>query len=65
MDFNFVAETKKKKQEKIATSGSSNVVTDEIRVQARKLAESSKGLDIAAFQRKHNIQVMNVEELLS
>ena len=49
---------------KIATSGSPNVITAKIIAEARKLAESSKGLDIAAFQRKHHIYVMNVDELL-
>ena len=53
-----------KMTKKIATSGSPNVITAEIRAEARKLAESSKGLDIAAFQKKHHIYVMNVDELL-
>ena len=52
------------KEKKTATSGSPNVITAEIRTEAKKLAESSKGLDIAAFQRKYHIYVMNVAELL-
>ena len=52
----------------IATGGNQtsgpNQITKEIREEAIKLAESSKGLDIAAFQRKHNISVMNVDELI-
>lgn len=54
--------------DEIASSGSQkkspNQITDEIREEAVKLAESPKGLDIAAFQKKHNIYVMNVDELL-
>lgn len=50
--------------EEIATSGSPNAITPEIRAAAKKLAESSTGLDIAAFQRKYHIYVMNVDELL-
>ena len=51
-------------EKKIATSGSPNVITSEIKAKARKLAESPKGLDIAAFQKKYHIYVMNVDELL-
>lgn len=47
-----------------ATSGNHGVITDEIKAEARRLAESPKGLDIAAFQRKYKIHVMNVDELL-
>lgn len=67
MDFDFGL---KDQVDEIATSGSPNhpnhpnQITQEIKDEARKLAESSKGLDIAAFQRKYNIQVMNVDELL-
>lgn len=57
-----------KKSDEIATGGNQtggpNQVTKEIRDEAIKLAESSKGLDIAAFQRKYNISVMNVDELI-
>ena len=49
---------------KTATSGNPNVITAKMVAEARKLAESSKGLDIAAFQKKHHIYVMNVDELL-
>ena len=71
-DFNFMTDSKEKKKiatsgnpkKKTATSGSPNVITAEIKAEARKLAESSKGLDIAAFQKKHHIYVMNVAELL-
>lgn len=52
----------------IASSGSQksgpNGITKEIHEKAIKLAESPKGLDIAAFQKKHNISIMNVDELL-
>jgi len=48
----------------IATGGGPNVITSEIYAEARKLAASSKGLDIAKFQKKYNIHVMNVDELL-
>lgn len=65
-DFNFVMGDKKQKEEQkeIATSGNPNVITAKIVAEARKMAESPKGLDIAAFQRKHHIYVMNVDELL-
>lgn len=62
MDFDFGVKT--------ATSGTPVVkagparITEEIKDAAKKLAGSAKGLDIASFQREHNIQVMNVEELL-
>lgn len=67
MDFDFVNDDEsddKNIEPKTATSGSPNIITPEIKAAARKLAESSKGLDIAAFQREHNIYIMNVEELL-
>lgn len=55
-------------EDEIATGGNQksvpNSITKEIRDEAIKLAESSKGLDIAAFQRKYNIYVMNVDELI-
>jgi hypothetical protein len=55
-------------ENEIASSGSQksgpNGITKEIHEKAIKLAESPKGLDIAAFQKKHNISVMNVDELL-
>lgn len=54
----------KVKEKKTATSGGLNVITAKIKAEARKLAESSKGLDIAAFQKKYHIYVMNVDELL-
>lgn len=63
-DFNFVMGSKEPKEKKTATSGSPNVITPEIRTEARALAGSSKGLDIAAFQKKYHIYVMNVDELL-
>ena len=71
-DFDFMKDDKAakkvpkkiiKNKKQIATSGSP-VITKEIKAEARKLAESSKGLDIAAFQRKHRIHVMNVDQLL-
>ena len=73
-DFNFMTDPKEEKKiatsgslkekKKTATSGSPNVITAKIKAEARKLAESSKGLDIAAFQKKYHIYVMNVDELL-
>jgi len=63
-DFNFVMGNKEQKEKEIATSGSPNIITAKIQTEARKLAESSKGLDIAAFQKKYHIYVMNVDELL-
>ena len=56
------------KEDEIASSGNQktgpNSITKEICEEARRLAESSNGLDIAAFQKKYNIYVMNVDELL-
>lgn len=65
--FDFVKDKKETNKDETATSGNQggpNQITDDIRAKARKLAESPKGLDILAFQRKHNIQIMNVDELL-
>lgn len=61
MDFDFGLNDT---THKTATSGSPNPITQEIKDEARTLAESPKGLDIAAFQRKHNIYVMKMDELL-
>lgn len=63
MDF-LKDKYKEEKEVETATSGHPNVITPEICAEARKLAESPKGLDIAKFQRKHNIHIMNVDELL-
>lgn len=56
------------KEDEIATGGNQtsgpNQITKKIRDEAIRLAESPKGLDIAAFQRKYNISVMNVDELI-
>ena len=52
------------KKKKKARSNGPSPVTNEIRAEAKKLAESSTGLDIAAFQRKYNLQVMNIDEIL-
>ena len=53
---------------KIATSGNpghgASVITPEIKAEARKRAESPKGLHIPSFQKEFNITVMNVDELL-
>lgn len=71
MNDNFIAfadEIETEQIDRIASSGNQtsgpNGITKEIREEAIKLAESSKGLDIAAFQKKHNISVMNVDELI-
>ena len=65
MDFDFVKDKEEiEVKDKTATSGSPNIISDEIKAKARALAESPKGLDIAAFQRKYHIQVMNIDELL-
>lgn len=79
MDFDFGLKDTTHDTTETATSGSPversslqqtpmrktpNAITQEIKDEARVLAESPKGLDIAAFQRKHNIYVMNMDELL-
>lgn len=68
VDIFTTTENNKCELNEIATGGNQtsgpNQITDEVRKEAIKLAESSKGLDIAAFQRKHNISVMNVDELI-
>lgn len=68
VDIFVTTENTKCELNEIATGGNQtsgpNQITDEVRREAIKLAESSKGLDIAAFQRKHNISVMNVDELI-
>lgn len=66
-DFDFVKESDIEEKE-TDTSGNPastpNAVTPEMVAEAMELAGSPKGLDIAAFQRKHNIQVMNIDEIL-
>jgi len=64
-DFNFVDEAES------ATSGSpeKNVevtggITEDIRIEAKRLAESPEGLDIAAFQKKHKLHIINIDEIL-
>ena len=64
MDFDFVAKTATGSDPKETAKTGPAQITEEIKNAAKKLAESAKGLDIAAFQRKHNVQIMNVEELL-
>lgn len=67
MDFDFVKnkpEQKMKTKKEIATSGNPQGITPAIKAAARKLAESSKGLNIAEFQRKYNIHVLDIESLL-
>jgi len=59
-DFDFMAEN----EELDETDTSGNPDMEAIKVEARKLAGSSKGLDIEVFQRKHKIHIMHVDELL-
>lgn len=64
--FDF-AEEEEEEEDVIATSGNQHNlgdITEEIKDEARKLASSSKGLDIETFQRKHKIHILNVNELL-
>jgi len=67
MDFDFMAEDNKIEETKetesqTATGGS--LSREEIKAEAKKLAGSSKGLDIEAFQRKYKIHIMHIDELL-
>jgi len=66
--FDFMSEdTANKKEGKhdvIATSGNPGEITEEIAKEARRLAGSPEGLDVAAFQRKYKLHVMNVDEIL-
>ncbi len=71
MDFDFVKGVEKQaggepQEKRIATGGSPMLqgITPDIKAAARKLAESAKGLNIAEFQRKHNIHVLDVKSLL-
>lgn len=64
--FDFISD---KDSGEIATGGNPKkvdpgTITDEMRDEAKKLASSPKGLNIEAFQRKHKIHVLNVDELL-
>jgi hypothetical protein len=68
VDIFTTTENNKCELNEIATGGNQtsgpNQITEKIRREAVKLAESPQGLDIAAFQRKHNISVMNIDELI-
>ena len=66
-EFNFMSEDKMKVKTskiKIATSGNQGEITPEIKAEAIKLAESPEGLDIAKFQKKHKLHIMNIDEIL-
>jgi len=63
--FDFISN--KGDGDEIATGGDQTdpgAITEEMKEEAKKLAASSKGLDIAEFQKKHKIHILNVDELL-
>jgi len=63
--FDFVSE--EEEDDVIATGGNPldpGTITEEMQNEARKLAASSRGLDIESFQRKHRIHIFNVDKLL-
>lgn len=62
MDFDFGVKTATGSTPVVKTTPAR--ITKEVKEAAKELAASAKGLDIADFQRKHNIQIMNIEELL-
>ena len=57
-------EVKKTKKSQTATSGNPGEITPEIKAAAIKLAESPEGLDIAKFQKKYKLHVVDVDEIL-
>lgn len=61
-DFNFMEEST---DDETATSGNLGAVTNDIIREAKRLAVSPEGLDIAAFQRKYKIHVMNIDDILT
>jgi len=57
-------EKKAKTMKQTVTKYKTSPITSKIQAEARALAESSKGLNIAEFQKKHNIDILNIDQLL-